>query len=162
MWGNGSGCSTKMSDVSISLRSLTKNERQWAIHSGHSPKVSESLVLLSESLIWSLFHHLLAKNKQFTKKTEERIPNPGVHHTAESSSAVCIILTPRSVSLHGVWLLALFACVESDSWHCLPARSLTPRSVSQFWICQHFNVRYLAQSPTPLSVSLHEVRLCAG
>ena len=145
MWGNGSGCSTKMSDVSISLRSLTKNEQQWAIHSGHSPKVSESLVFLSESLIWSLFHHLLAKNKQFTKKTEERIPNPGVHHTAESSSAVCIILTPRSVSLRGVWLLAVlanfgFANISmSDSAQC-----------------------YLAQSPTPLSVSLCKVRLRAG
>ena len=123
MWGNGSGCSTKMSDVSISLRSLTKNERQWAIHSGHSPKVSESLIFLSESLIWSLFHHLLAKNKQFTKKTKERIPNPGVHHTAESSSAVCIILTPRSVSLRGVWLLIVLACAESDSSQANTAHS---------------------------------------
>ena len=31
-----SGCSPKMSDVSESLRSLTKNERPWAIRSGGS------------------------------------------------------------------------------------------------------------------------------
>ena len=53
-----------MSDVSKWLISLTKNERPWAIHSGHSEEMSdvsksltkneqmsESLIFLSESLI---------------------------------------------------------------------------------------------------------------
>ena len=58
-----------MSDVSESLISLTKNERPWAICSGHSEeksvvseslislteneRISESLIFLSESLIRS-------------------------------------------------------------------------------------------------------------
>ena len=54
MWGNCSGRSPKMSDVSESLRSLTKNERceriaqvahqkwaMWANRSGRSPKMSD-------------------------------------------------------------------------------------------------------------------------
>ena len=60
-----------MSDVSESLRSLTKNERSWAIRSGRSEEMSdvskslilltkneqmsESLIFLSESLICSFF-----------------------------------------------------------------------------------------------------------
>ena len=43
--------SNQMSDVSESLISLTKNERPWAIHSGHSEKmsnVSKSLTKKSE------------------------------------------------------------------------------------------------------------------
>ena len=36
MWANPSGRSPKMSDVSESLRPLTKNERPWAIRSGRS------------------------------------------------------------------------------------------------------------------------------
>ena len=41
MWANRSGRSPKMSDVSESLRSLTKNEQPWAIRSGRSPKMSD-------------------------------------------------------------------------------------------------------------------------
>ena len=44
-----------VSYVSESLRSLTKNELPWGICSGRSPKLSESLVLLSELLIRSFF-----------------------------------------------------------------------------------------------------------
>ena len=41
MWANCSGYSPKISDVSESLRSLTKNEQWWAICSGFSPKMSD-------------------------------------------------------------------------------------------------------------------------
>ena len=41
MWENRSGRSPKMSNVSESLRSLTKNERPWEICSGRSPKMSD-------------------------------------------------------------------------------------------------------------------------
>ena len=52
MWANRSGCSPKMSDVSKSLRLLTKNERPWAIRSGRSEEmsdVSESLISLTKN-----------------------------------------------------------------------------------------------------------------
>ena len=51
-----------MSDVSKSLRALTKNEQ-----------MSESLVFLSKSFIRSFF----AKNKRFAQKPTERISSPG-------------------------------------------------------------------------------------
>ena len=38
---NRSGHSPKMSNVSESIRSLTKNERPWAIRSGHSEEMSD-------------------------------------------------------------------------------------------------------------------------
>ena len=41
MWANGSGCSPKMSNVRVSLRSLTKNERPWEIRSGGSGEMSD-------------------------------------------------------------------------------------------------------------------------
>ena len=119
MWANHSGPSQKISNGSKSLMSLTKNERRWAIHSGHSPKASELLVFLEYT------HHLLAKNKQFTKKTDERIPNPGMHHTAESSCVACIIMTPRSVGLHGVWLLAVLAILDLQTFQCPTLRSVS-------------------------------------
>ena len=40
MWANRSGCSPKMSDVSGSLRSLTKNEQPLAIRSHRSEEMS--------------------------------------------------------------------------------------------------------------------------
>ena len=59
--------------VSNLLRSLTRNERTWANCSGSSPKMSESLIFLSELLIRNFF----AKNGRSTHKWNERIPNPG-------------------------------------------------------------------------------------
>ena len=41
MWVNRSGRSPKMSDVSKSLRTLTKNERPWAIRSHLSEEMSD-------------------------------------------------------------------------------------------------------------------------
>ena len=55
-----------MSDVSKSLISLTKNERQWAIRSGRSDELSD----VSESLI------SLTKNERFARKSNERIASP--------------------------------------------------------------------------------------
>ena len=71
-----------MSDVSESLRSLTKNEQPWAIRSGRSEemsdvseslisltkneRMSESLIFLSESLIFlseSLIRSFLDKKR---------------------------------------------------------------------------------------------------
>ena len=40
-WAIRSGCSPKMSNVSKWLRSLTKHERPWAIRSGRSPNMSD-------------------------------------------------------------------------------------------------------------------------
>ena len=42
MWVKCSRCSPKMSDVSESLRTLTKNERPWAICSDPSEEMSEN------------------------------------------------------------------------------------------------------------------------
>ena len=44
----------------------------WVNRSGRSPKMSKSLVFLSELLICSFF----AKYEQFAQKTDEQIPNP--------------------------------------------------------------------------------------
>ena len=58
MWVNRSFFSNQMSNVSKPLISLTKNEQQWAIRSGCSEEMSESLISLtknewmSESLIF--------------------------------------------------------------------------------------------------------------
>ena len=89
MWVNRSFYSNQTSNVSESLRSLTKNEQPWAIRSGRSEEmndVSELLISLtkdewmSESLIfWAnrSFAHFLTKNEQFARKSNERIPSPG-------------------------------------------------------------------------------------
>ena len=61
MWANRSGHSPKMSDVSKSLRSLTKNER-----------MSESLVFLSESIIRSFFR----RKRPISSENRKRIPSP--------------------------------------------------------------------------------------
>ena len=89
-----------MSDVSESLRSLTKNERceqiaqvahqkwaicsgplrgnerLWANRSGRSPKMSE---WVNRSFFWvnRSFAHFWAKHERFARKTDERIPSPG-------------------------------------------------------------------------------------
>ena len=53
--------------------------------------------------------------------------------------------------------------MESDSAQYHTVRSLTQRSVRQFWIFGHFNfpnlrsVIFTAQSPTPRSITLHGV-----
>ena len=88
MWANCSGRSPKMSDVSESLRSLTKNEQPWAIRSGRSeemshreriahvcsPKMSKwvncSIFLANRS-----FAHFWAKKERFSRKTDERSPS---------------------------------------------------------------------------------------
>ena len=69
MWANRSGRSPKMSDVSKSLRLLTKNKRPWANRSGRSPKISE---WGNRSFFWAnrSLAHFFAKNKRFTQKTE--------------------------------------------------------------------------------------------
>ena len=77
-----------MSDVSEALRSLTKNERPWAIGSGrleemsdreriaqvaHQKWVNERIArFFSESLI----RKFLAKNERFAQKTNEQIQSP--------------------------------------------------------------------------------------
>ena len=79
-----------MSDVSKALRSLTKNERPWAIRSDRSEEMSDReqiaqvahqkwanewiAIFLSESLISSFFGKKLA----IRSKTDERIPIPGL------------------------------------------------------------------------------------
>ena len=78
MWANHSGCSPKMSYVSKSLRSLTKNEWPSAIHSGCSPKMSE---WANRLFFWAncSFNCFLLKNEQFAQKTNEQIPSPEIN-----------------------------------------------------------------------------------
>ena len=71
----------KWATMSNSLRSLTKNERLWANRSGRSPKMSESPVFLSESLIRSIFRI----NEQFAQKIDEQIPSPALQYTTYST-----------------------------------------------------------------------------
>ena len=80
MWANRSGRSPKMSDVSKSLRSLTKNEQPWVNRSGRSTKMSK---WLNCSFFWAncSIAHFRAKNKWFARKTDERIPSPAIIST---------------------------------------------------------------------------------
>ena len=83
-----SGRSPKMSDVSESLKSLTKNQRPWAICSHRSEELSDHERIaqvahqkwgMSESLFfWAncSFAHFWAKHERFARKTDERIPSP--------------------------------------------------------------------------------------
>ena len=104
MWANHSGRLQKMSDVSKSLQSLTKNERQRAIHSGHSPKVSESIFFWVNH---SFDHYLIIcwqKMSNLLRKSMSEFP-----------TMVCIIRRSQALpcasyhSLRGVWLLAVLA-----------------------------------------------------
>ena len=63
----------KWATMSNSLRLLTKNERPWTNRSGRSPKMSESLVFWANRSL----AHFFSKNKRFTQKTIVRIPSPG-------------------------------------------------------------------------------------
>ena len=71
-----------MSDVSESLRSLTKTEQPLAICTGCSPKKKEwanrSYFWANRSFFWAnrSFAHFFAKNKEFAQKTYEQIPSP--------------------------------------------------------------------------------------
>ena len=66
----------KWATMSDLLRSLNKNERPWANPSGRSRKnerISESLFFWANPS----FAHFFAKNEWFAQKTNERIPSPG-------------------------------------------------------------------------------------
>ena len=88
MWANHSGHSPKMSDVSKSLRLLTKTERPWAICSHCLPKISnyEQIAQVTHqkwancSFFWGnhRFAHFFAKTQWFPQKTNEKIPSPGI------------------------------------------------------------------------------------
>ena len=78
-----------MSDVSQSLRSLTKNER-----------MSESLVFMSKSLIHSFF----AKKERFAQKTDEQISSPG---KGSFWGAFNPVLT-KSFQIHKIFLPVVF------------------------------------------------------
>ena len=70
-----------VSNVSESLRSLTKNKRcegmaqvahqKWAICSGCSQKMSNHERIAQVA-------HFFTKNERFAQKTDERIPSPDV------------------------------------------------------------------------------------
>ena len=61
-----------MSDVSESLRSLTKNEQPWAIHSGHSEEMSD----VSKSLISLTKNEQMSESLIFGQKTSNLLGNP--------------------------------------------------------------------------------------
>ena len=75
----------KMCNVSKSLKSLTKNERPWAIRSGCSPKVSE---WANHLFFWGnhSFAHFFAKNERFAQKHNEVIPSPDTIPHARTSA----------------------------------------------------------------------------
>ena len=82
MWVNRSGRSPKMSDVSESLRSLTKNERPWAIRSGRSEEMSnrEQIAQVSHQK-WTnewiaRFFELIAHSLIFGQKTSDSLGKP--------------------------------------------------------------------------------------
>ena len=66
----------KWATMSDSLTSLRGNERSWANCSGYSPKMSK---WMKRSFFWAnhSFAHFWAENKRFTQKTDEQIPSPG-------------------------------------------------------------------------------------
>ena len=79
-----------VSNVSESLRSLTKNEQ-----------MSESLIFLSESLIRSFFD----KNEQFARKSNEQIPSPDSHDTNQHPLKMNILSkTFLQIILAAKWL----------------------------------------------------------
>ena len=65
----------KWATMRYSLRSLRGNERLWANRSGRSPKMSE---WMNHSFFWAncSFAHFWTKNEQFTWKSNEWIPSP--------------------------------------------------------------------------------------
>ena len=83
MWANPSGRSPKMSKYE---RFAHIAQRKWAIVSEslrlltNNGGISESLILLSELLM----PHIWAKIERFARKTDERIPSPGVIALAPS------------------------------------------------------------------------------
>ena len=68
----------KWATMSDSLRSLRGNERLWANCSGRSPKISEWVYRL---FCWAnrSFAFFGAKKERFARKTDERIPSPAVN-----------------------------------------------------------------------------------
>ena len=72
MWADRSSRWPKMSNVSESLRALTKNERPLA---NRSPKMSQ---WANRSFFWAncSLAHFFAKNEQLAQKTDEHIPSP--------------------------------------------------------------------------------------
>ena len=66
----------KWATMSDLLRSLTKNEQPWANCSGRSPKMSEWLVFLSESLICTFLSKKRAIRSE-NRWANWRIPSPG-------------------------------------------------------------------------------------
>ena len=67
----------KWATMSDWLRSLRGNERSWANRSGRLPKMRE---WVNCSFFWAncSFAHLWLKNERFARKSNERIPSPGI------------------------------------------------------------------------------------
>ena len=65
----------KWATMSDSLTSLRGNERSWANRSGCSPKMSK---WVNRSFFWAnrSFTHFWPKNKGFAQKSNEQIPSP--------------------------------------------------------------------------------------
>ena len=82
MWANRSGRSPKLSNVSESLRSLTKIERSWAICSGQSPKMSDhERIAQVANQNWAnewiaCFFKRIACSLIFSQKTSDSLRKP--------------------------------------------------------------------------------------
>ena len=114
LWVNHSGRSPKMRDVSKLLRSLTKNEREWAIRSGCSPKTSDheriaqvshqkcanELVFWANSSFFERIAHSLIFSQTWAvaQKPGERIPSPGWSWSRSHiffRLQLCLLLQPK-------------------------------------------------------------------
>ena len=75
MWANRSGRSPKMSDHEQFAHIAQRKWASWANRSGRSPKMID---WVNCSFFWAnrSFTLFWAKNQQFARKTDERIPSP--------------------------------------------------------------------------------------
>ena len=124
-------------DVREWLRLLNKNES-----CEHITQVTHKK-WANRSFFW--VNHCWQKTSNSLRKPKREFP-----------TLVCIIRRSQALWCASYWLHAVLACAESDSWKVLANFGFANISMSDSAQC------YLAQSPTPLSVSLREVRLRAG
>ena len=111
MWANHSDRSPKMSDVSESLKLLTKNERPWAICSGRSPKMSdhERIAQVAQQKwanerIARLFKQI-AQSLIFGQKTSDWLRKPISKFPVLMLTKIENIFTSWSVTLLGLIIL---------------------------------------------------------
>ena len=105
--------------MSDSPRSLRGNERLWANRSGRSPKMSESLVILSESLLRAFL------GKKLMIRSENRLAN-SQHWKNRASHGW------REWMYQYVWHLFIY-CISSPKTRHIPLHQIPPWEVRFLW-----------------------------